>query len=154
METNMEPKELFEVLARQNENLAKMKETADKKQRALISHDYKQLEASITEEQSLLISIQATEKERITLMNSICKAMGVKIDNFRLYEFVDKAGDRIDRKSAGELLKAEERLREIILSIQNQNQKNLYLIEHSRAFVKETLMTVLQSRKKLLDKKV
>ncbi|MGE5362984.1 MAG: flagellar protein FlgN [Bacteroidota bacterium] len=150
----MEPKELFEVLARQTENLAKMKETADKKQRALISHDYKQLEASITEEQSLLISIQAAEKERITLMNTICRTMGVKIDNYRLYEFVDKTGDRIDRKSAGELLKAEEKLREIILAIQNQNQKNLYLIEHSRAFVKETLMTVLQSRKKLLDKKV
>lgn len=150
----MEISDLIQSLEKQKLNLERMLAAAEKKQRALVSNNNEALEASVTAEQGALMSLQQTEKERLSIMNALYRQADIRPKNLRIYELVDLMNDRMDKKTAGALLKLEEEIKETAGQISKLNQQNLYLIEHSRNFIKETLMSVLSAKKAILDRKV
>ncbi|MGE5399253.1 MAG: flagellar export chaperone FlgN [Ignavibacteriales bacterium] len=150
----MEVKDLEVSLKKQKDNLAVLLSAALQKQKALVSLDYSGLESSITKEERALTGITEHEKQRIKILTDLYSKYSLSFNSYKLAEFMERTRTILDKKSINEIAMAEKELKELITKISKVNQQNKYLIENSRAFIKETISCILNARKSLLDKKV
>lgn len=150
----MELKDLFENLTVQWSNLETMLEAVQLKQQAIINSDYENLERAMATEERTLSLIQQCEKGRISIISELYSAWGISFETPRLAEFAEKAGAKLDKKNNEYLLQLEKSLKELMHQIAGINRQNMYLVESSRAFIRETMSSLLNSKTTLLDKKV
>lgn len=150
----MEIKDLITLLNNQKANLRKLHDAAAMKQQALVSSSSEELENSIAEEEKALLLIQQSEKARIGFLSAFYKKYGIANDTFRLSECLEKMREHIDRESAELISGYEKEIRAVINEVSRVNQQNKYLIEHSRAFIRETISTLMNSGNSILDRKI
>ncbi|MGE5682169.1 MAG: flagellar export chaperone FlgN [Bacillota bacterium] len=150
----MEIKDLLENLETQKKNLASLLNSAIQKQKAMIESNYESLESSIWAEERAIALIQSSEKSRIKILTELYSRYSVKYDSPKLAEFVEKTKAHVEKKSLGKILASEKEMKSLIKQVTAINQQNRYLIESSRAFIKETISSLINANKTLLDKRV
>ncbi|HEX2962046.1 MAG: flagellar protein FlgN [Ignavibacteria bacterium] len=150
----MEIKELTTSLVNQKNNLTSLLDAALQKQRALVNFDYAGLEESIVKEEKALSFVTEGEKGRIKVLSELYKRHSISNKTFKLSEFVENTKGMLDIRSQKQIALTEKELRELITRVSMVNQQNKFLIENSRAFIKDTVSAILNARRSLLDKKV
>ncbi|MGE5432464.1 MAG: flagellar export chaperone FlgN [Syntrophomonadaceae bacterium] len=150
----MEIKELATSLANQKNNLAKLLEAALQKQKALVNFDYTGLEDSIVKEEKALSFVTEGEKGRIKILSELYEMHAIANKTFKLSEFIEHTRGMLDIKAQRQIAVTEKELKELITRVSMINQQNKFLIENSRAFIKETVSHILNARRSLLDRKV
>ena len=150
----MEPKELITILQDQKNNLNQLFSAVSQKQRSLVSSNYELLEDSIMKEERILVNIQQSEKLRVKTLESLYKEFSISANSTRLQDFLEKTRKIIGDDIAANISRLENEIKDIIMRINNVNQQNKYLIEQSRMFIKETIQSVVNMKKKLLDRRV
>lgn len=150
----MEIKELTTSLVNQKNNLTSLLNAALQKQRALVNFDYAGLEESIVKEEKALSFVTEGEKGRIKVLSELYKRHSISNKTFKLSEFVENTKGMLDIRSQKQIALTEKELRELITRVSMVNQQNKFLIENSRAFIKDTVSAILNARRSLLDKKV
>jgi hypothetical protein len=123
-------------------------------QKALVNQQYKEYELSIDNHQRILADIQNIEKERIKLLNSF---LG-NVKNFQNKNIHQLIFEKLEIKNKNEIdryLEIRDRIAELIKDVSKYNFQNLYLIENSRKFIRDLIITLFGSKnQKLLDRKV
>lgn len=150
----MEIKELLNLLKLQKNNLSLFLSSAQQKQRALISFNYEDLQQAIEGEEKMLSAIQETEKKRLAFLSAFYKEQSLSNNTFKIAELVGHLGENVDRKIILGLEILEKEIKKLVSAIMTINQQNQYLIENSRAFIRETINSIMNAKKTLLDKKV
>ncbi|HEX2866343.1 MAG TPA: flagellar export chaperone FlgN [Ignavibacteriales bacterium] len=150
----MEIKDLTTSLVNQKNNLSQLLDAALLKQKALVKFDYAGLEDSILKEERALSSVADGEKGRIKILTEIYQKHSISNKTYKLSEFIEHTKDLLDIKSKKQIAVTEKELKELITRVSMVNQQNKFLIENSRAFIKETVSHILNARRSLLDKKV
>ncbi|MCU7497132.1 MAG: flagellar protein FlgN [Ignavibacteria bacterium] len=150
----MEIKELTASLVNQKNNLTSLLNAALQKQKALVNFDYAGLEDSITREEKAIAFITEGEKGRIKILSELYSRYSISNRTFKLSEFLENTRGLLDAKSQKQIAVTEKELKELITRVSMVNQQNKFLIENSRAFIKETVSRILNARRSLLDKKV
>lgn len=150
----MEIKELTASLVNQKNNLALLLDAALQKQRALVNFDYTGLQDSILKEEKAISSVSEGEKGRIAILTELYARHSISNNTFKLSEFNEHTKGALDAKSRKQIAITEKELKDLITRVTMVNQQNKFLIENSRAFIKETVSHLLNSRRSLLDKKI
>lgn len=150
----MEIKDLIENLEIQKNNLSELLSSASQKQQALIQSNYENLESSIMAEERSLVKIQQAEKQRLNIIKELYSQFSLNNGTPKLSEFIEKTKNILDRKSQEKITKTEQELKRLIKQISGINQQNRYLVENSRAFIKETIGSLINANKPFLDRKV
>lgn len=150
----MEVKDLIENLKQQKKNLSQLFNAASLKQKALVQLNYEDLEKSILTEERTLVNIQQTEKHRISILAELYLGYSIHCETPKLSEFIEKTKEHIGAKTLESISLHEKELKKLIKQISVINQQNKYLIENSRAFIKETITSLLNKNKSLLDRRV
>ena len=150
----MKTAKLSEVLDQQYRNLKKLLEVVKKKQRALVERNIEALEECIRLEERILLNIQSVEKKRYEIINGIIENLGLKENDFGLSSILLKLQNRISKNEFDQLTNFEKDIKETAFQITGINERNKFLIQHSRQFINETINTVLNSKKdSILDRK-
>jgi len=150
----MDIKNLLLLLNTQQNNLNALLEAAIQKQKALVDYENKLLEDAIIKEEKALAQVNFFEKNRIKLLTEIYLQLGIKNNSFRLDEFISLTKEIIDEKSLAFVKRFETEIKNIVIKISEVNKQNIFLVEHSRAFIKEIVKAIANSQKSLLDKRV
>ena len=150
----METVKLTEILDQQYRNLKKLLEIAGKKQRALVERNIEGLEECIQLEERILLNIQSVEKTRYGIINELIENFSLKEDQFVLSSILPQLQNKISKNEFEKLSNYEKKIKETAVRITNINERNKFLIQHSRQFINETINTVLNSKKdSILDRK-
>jgi hypothetical protein len=150
----MEVKDLIDNLKHQKKNLSQLLNAASLKQKALVQLNYEDLEKSISTEERTLVNIQQAEKHRISILSELYLGYSIRCETPKLSEFIEKTKEHIGAKTLENISSHEKELKKLIKQISVINQQNKYLIENSRAFIKETITSLLNKNKSLLDRRV
>ncbi|HEX2982469.1 MAG TPA: flagellar export chaperone FlgN [Ignavibacteriales bacterium] len=152
----MEVLDLIEALQEQEKNLTNLNETALHKQKALVSSDYEELQKTIVVEEKLLLNIQSAERMRLEAVKVIREKYSLSGDVVKVAHVIENLRNKIELQQLENLTVLEARIKELIKTANVLNQKNKFLIDHSRSFIKETILSLLGEQKKhaLLDRKI
>ncbi len=150
----MDIKNLFAVLEQQVIDLNELLETSLIKQNAIISYDQNLLEEAILKEEKAVQKVQVSEKNRLKIISDFYQNSSIKNSTFKLKEFAETFKQLIPKKHYEFIYKYESVIKELAIQITVVNRQNLYLIENSRAFLKETIKAIANSNKAILDRRV
>ena len=151
----MEVENLINVLRREKKILNELKSIATEKQVALVSNNREKLDKSIKDEERILPLIQRIEKERLTAIDEFyVENRQTRID-YHLETLLEKFSSILANNVADEIKSIHLELKSLVEDLTKLNKQNMYLINHSRQFLKETMATIISSSEKsILDKKV
>lgn len=150
----METKQLTEVLDQQYLNLKKLLGVVTDKQRALVERNIGKLEECIRQEEKILLNIQSVEKRRYEIITDLMHNLGLKETDFMLNSILPKLKESVSKNDFALLSKYEMEIKETAAKITEINERNKFLIQHSRQFINETISTLLNSKKdSILDRK-
>ncbi len=145
---------IIELMIAQQTKLDDLLNNMKAMQKALVNQQYKEYELSIDNHQRILADIQNIEKERIKLLNSF---LG-NVKNFQNKNIHQLIFEKLEIKNKNEIdryLEIRDRIAELIKDVSKYNFQNLYLIENSRKFIRDLIITLFGSKnQKLLDRKV
>ena len=151
----MDTEKVISLLEKQYMNLSGLKDAALKKQTALISRNFEELQGSMQSEESYLMNITDIEKERVNLIAAVNKEFGFEETNIKLTDFVENLSGVLTAEQQESILDFERKIREKGEEIREVNQQNMYLINHAREFINDTINSLLADKKKsLLDRRV
>lgn len=151
----MDEKDLIKTLAGLEESLIRLFETAQKKQEALVNNNIKLLESAVSAEERFIRNIENAEKNRITVLTELNKKYMIDVTTVKLSDFLSGARNKLDEKSAAQILKLQNRIKKHILNIETLNQQNQYLLDTARDFIKMAISELVgPQRKSFLDRRV
>lgn len=144
---------LIDLMEKQKNKLSDLLESLKQMQHSIVHQDYANYEKTIAIHQNILSDIRNIEKERASLMNSIL-SLNKNYSKNNLPELLFsslKINDNIEREK---YLKLRNEIAEMIQDVTKYNFQNLYLIEHSRKFIKDLVVNLYGTKnQKILDKK-
>jgi flagellar biosynthesis/type III secretory pathway chaperone len=151
----MNIQELIKVLEQQKLNLSNLKDAVVEKQTALISRDFEKLQSAMQNEEKFLLEINNIEKERVYLISQINRELKRDLEDTRIKSLVSRIEDKIDPKQKEALLNVESSIKAVSEEIRDVNQKNMYLINHARDFINETINSLLSNKQEsIFDRRV
>lgn len=151
----MEVENLLNVLRREKKILNELKSIATEKQVALVSNNREKLDKSIKDEERILPLIQRIEKERLTAVDEFYVENRQARTDYHLETLLEKFSSILANNVADEIKSIHLELKSLVEDLTKLNKQNMYLINHSRQFLKETMATIISSSEKsILDKKV
>jgi len=145
--------EILKVLVNLKNNLNSLLETLSAKQRALISLNYEELEKSIISEEKSLTAIRECELARTNAFDKFYSEKSVERLSYKVSDLCEKFPG-ISNSNLIKLRNLEAQIKETIGNIDHINHQNLYIIEHSRTFIKETISSLISANKSFLDRRV
>ena len=146
---------LLEILTDEENLLSSILKTAEEKQVALVSNNRDSLDASIKEEEKFLPRLREIEISRIKALQSIYLSAGKKADDYTIGALLGEFEENLTEDEKNNLSEKQKKIRELINTITKLNEQNLYLINHSRRFINETINAIINSSdRSILDKKV
>ncbi len=150
----MKIEKLLTVLENQKKDLQSLLEAIRKKQEALVSRNTTALEDIIKQEEKLLLKIQNNEEKRLDSIIEIYKNLNISNDNFKLSKLISVLEGKTDEKQLKTLRGLNHTIKGYISEIMKLNRQNMFLIQHTRQFVSETISAILNTTtKSLIDKK-
>ncbi|MAT57505.1 MAG: hypothetical protein CMF23_05985 [Ignavibacteriae bacterium] len=151
----MDLKELYSSLQKHEKNLNELLETVQKKQIALISMSHQGIEDSIQQEEKLLIRVKEIEKERQSALDNLTLTYNTKFNSTKLSDVVEKLKNLVSEDELKSLSKFENKIKNLAEMISDVNNQNMFLIQHSKRFINETINTLLSNNKKsIVDRKI
>ncbi len=151
----MDLKELYTTLSKHEQNLNELLQSVQRKQIALISMSHDGLEESIQHEEKLLIRIKEIEKERQNSLRNITLTYNVQFDSTKLKDIVEKLKQLVAENELKSLMLFEGKIKKLAEMISDVNNQNMFLIQHSKRFINETINTLLTNNKKsIVDRKI
>jgi hypothetical protein len=151
----MDLKELYGSLQKHEKNLNELLETVQKKQIALISMSHQGIEDSIQLEEKLLIRVKEIEKERQSALDNLTLTYNTKFNSTKLSDVVEKLKNLVSEDELKSLTKFESKIKNLAEMISDVNNQNMFLIQHSKRFINETINTLLSNNKKsIVDRKI
>lgn len=151
----MDLKELYTTLSKHEQNLNELLQSVQRKQIALISMSHDGLEESIQHEEKLLIRIKEIEKERQNSLRNITLTYNVQFDSTKLKDIVEKLKQLVAENELKSLMLFEGKIKKLAEMISDVNNQNMFLIQHSKRFINETINTLLTNNKKsIIDRKI
>lgn len=151
----MDLKELFESLNKHENNLKELLQSVQKKQIALISISHDGIEDSIMQEEKLLVRIKEIEKERQNALGNLTLTYNVQFDSTKLSDIVQKLKSFVKEDELKSLSAFEAKIKNLAEMISDVNSQNMFLIQHSKRFINETINTLLTNNKKsIVDRKI
>jgi len=150
----MEAENLINVLRREKKILNELKSIATQKQVALVSNNREKLDKSIKDEERILPLIQKIEKERLAVIDEFYIENQQVRSDYHLETLLEKFSSFLANNTAEEIKSIQFELKTLVEDLTKLNKQNMYLINHSREFLKETMATVMSATEKsILDKK-
>lgn len=150
----MKFEKLFEVLEKESKTLQNLLDLVMKKQRVLVQMDRENLDEIIAKEEKLILAVKKDEKARIEVVQSIYDELNLKFENPKLQVLMDNLGENISDDEKARVEEYEYKIKDLTLEISEVNHRNLFLIQHSRNFINETINILLNKKKSILDKRV
>lgn len=146
-------KNYINLLSEHSENLKALKENLLQIQAVVIDYQISELDLLLPTFESLLKKISELEEQRLKLLRKIKEkysfdnneskvALSILLENY------------LSKNELLELQSKEDELKLLIKNIQELNFKNLFLINHSRQFLKDLVSNLLSNHKSILDRKV
>ncbi|MEI7812255.1 MAG: flagellar export chaperone FlgN [Ignavibacteria bacterium] len=146
--------DLLENLKLQRDNLEKFQAILQEKQRALVNFNYELLEQSTRKEERMLGSIQQTERIRLSIIKGLNAEFSIVDNPVKIINFVNSAKGRINGEYLKELIFQEKAIKELLPEIGKISQQNKYLIETSKAFIRETVNSLMNAKRSILDRRI
>lgn len=151
----MEAENLLNVLRREKKILNELKSIATEKQVALVSNNREKLDKSIKDEERILPLIQRIEKERLAAIDEFYTENRQVRNDYHLETLLEKFSSILANNVVDEIKSIHLEIKSLVEDLTKLNKQNMYLINHSRQFLKETMATIISSSEKsILDKKV
>ncbi len=145
---------ILTVLETQKKDLQSLLEVMKKKQEALVSRNNSALEEIIKQEEKLLLKIQTNEEKRLDSIIEIYQKLNLSNNDFKISNLLSVLKGRADEKQLKTLQTFNNTIKGYISEIMKLNKQNMFLIQHTRQFVSETISAILNTTtKSLIDKK-
>lgn len=113
-------------------------ELTDQQRQALISGDDQVLQSLVGEIEKTVTRVVQAEERRATLTSQLAITFGLSPENLTADELVSK----LDVVSARHMSQSAATLRELVIELVHQNERNRMLTEQSIAYMKHTIDTV------------
>jgi flagellar biosynthesis/type III secretory pathway chaperone len=150
----METKKLFELLVNQLHNLHSLKEVMIEQQKAIVKNVISEVEKAVEEEERILNRIRNNERDRINEIVSLAGKEGISLETPSVNEFLKIMKTNND-PNYETIFKVRNQIILLAYEINNLNQQNSYLIEHSRKFIKDTITALYGANQhKIFDRKI
>ncbi len=150
----MKTENLQNVLTELYKKLSTLKEIAQKKQRALIERNLKNLEEGINAESNLLPIITQLENARQKEMFALLADLGLNNPKVKFSEFLEIISSEITDDEKKYLSKINLKIKNFVTELARLNSQNLFLIKHSQKFIDDMIIALLGKEKKILDRRV
>lgn len=148
-------KEFILSLREQIINLNKFLLAAQKKQKALIQSKIDDIQNAVIEEEKTLFNIDSVERIREKIIEKIQESYGLPKEIVKIFDINKRLKGVISEEEAEDLFECEALIKETIDKINMQNERNRFIINRSKAYLKETLTSLLEISKRsaLVDKR-
>jgi hypothetical protein len=143
---------LIELMQLQKNKLSGLLDSLKMMQQSIVSQNYDDYQKTIDMHQKILSDIRNIEKDRTRIIISIIGNQTYSRDN--LPQMIFNALKVKDPNEKKRYLNLRDEITEQIKEVTRLNFQNMYLIEHSRKFIKDLVVTLYGSKnQKILDKK-
>ncbi len=150
----MKIEKLLSVLENQKKDLQALLQTMEKKQEALVTRNTTALEEIIRQEEKLLLKVQNNEEKRLDSIIEIYKQLNLSNNDFKISNLLTVLEGKTDAGQIKMLKAYNNSIKGFITEIMKLNKQNMFLIQHTRQFVSETISAILDTTtKSLIDKK-
>ncbi len=144
---------LIDLMSLQKSKLLELLESLKLMQHSIVNQEYEEYQQTIDLHQKILSDIRNIEKDRTKIIKSL---LGVN-QNYSKSNLPDLIFSTLkikDKKEKESYLNLRNEIAELIKDVTRYNFQNMYLIEHSRKFIKDLVVTLYGSKnQKILDKK-
>lgn len=144
---------LIDLMNAQKNKLTELLESLKLMQQSIVNQEYDSYQQTIDMHQKILSDIRNIEKDRTKLIKSL---LGVN-QNYSKSNLPDLIFNTLkirDKKEQESYLNLRNEIAELIKDVTKYNFQNMYLIEHSRKFIKDLVVTLYGSKnQRILDKK-
>ena len=148
----MNSKILLASLKAQEANLESLISILENQKKAIVHNDSKALEKEIIEEQNVLKKLDQEEKNRLKIVNDIAFQNSIEVAGNSL-DFLLKNKSIFFGKDIKELEKARLSLKNKVKAVMNLNAQLKSIIEFSRNFLREIIITLSGPNKHALVNK-
>lgn len=144
---------LIDLMIAQKNKLIELLESLKLMQMSIVNQDYDNYQKTIDMHQSIISDIRNIEKDRTKIIISVLGANQNHSKN-NLPELIFNTMNIKDDKEIQNYLNLRNEIAELIKDVTKYNFQNMYLIEHSRKFIKDLVVTLYGSKnQRILDKK-
>ncbi len=144
---------LIDLMNAQKNKLTELLESLKLMQQAIVNQEYDNYQQTIDMHQKILSDIRNIEKDRTKIVKSL---LGVNqtYSKSNLPDLIFNTLNIKDNKEKQSYLNLRTEIAELIKDVTKYNFQNMYLIEHSRKFIKDLIVTLYGSKnQRILDKK-
>jgi uncharacterized protein (DUF885 family) len=143
---------IIDLMIAQKTKLEELLESLKLMQQSIISQQYDNFQQTIDMHQKILADVRNIEKDRTKLIKSVIGSQNYSKNN--LPDLIFTTLKIQDTKERQNYLTLRNEIAELIKEVTKYNFENMYLIEHSRKFIKDLIVTLYGSKnQRLLDKK-
>lgn len=143
---------LLASLKAQDANITSLIANLENQKSAIIHNDYNLLEKGIAEEQHILNLLGMEEKNRIQIISEIAHQNSITLNGNSLEQLFSNPKFKLS-KDFKELEKIRRSLKIKVKTVINLNTQLKAVVEYSRSFFKEVLLTVVGTKKNVLVNK-
>lgn len=127
--------QLLDVLSRETELYQAMSRVMDKEKKAAIKSELIALNEAQIEKENVLVALGLLEGQRRNLVASLAHTLGQSARDMNLTKIAELVGEPF----AGRLKQAKSDLSAVLGTVQDANQRNRQLFEHSRNLVRGSI---------------
>jgi len=143
---------IIDLMNAQKTKLEELLESLKLMQQSIVSQQYDNFQQTIDTHQKILADVRNIEKDRTKLIKSVLGSQNYSKDN--LPDLIFNALKIHDNKEKQNYLTLRNEIAELIKEVTKYNFQTMYLIEHSRKFIKDLIVSLYGSKnQRLLDKK-
>ncbi len=151
----MEIEKLLAVLLKEKQVLTELKGIANSKQVSLVDNNREHLNQCIREEEKMLPLIQKMENERLLVIDEFYNNYGKERVDYHLETLIEVFAEILPEEFVTGILAIQAEMKVLVTDLMKLNKQNMYLINHSRQYLNETMAAIMNSSEKsILDKKV
>ncbi len=144
---------LLDLMVAQKNKLTELLECLKLMQQSIVNQQYENYQHTIDMHQTILSDIRNIEKDRTKIIKSVL-GNNQKYSKDNLPDLIFNAFKITDNKEKENYLNLRNEIAELIEDVTRYNFQNMYLIEHSRKFIKNLVVTLYGSKnQRILDKK-
>ncbi len=143
---------IIDLMIAQKTKLEELIESLKLMQQSIVSQQYDNFQQTIDTHQKILADVRNIEKDRTKLIKSVLGSQNYSKNN--LPDLIFNTLKIHDNKEKQNYLTLRNEIAELIKEVTKYNFQNMYLIEHSRKFIKDLIVSLYGSKnQRLLDKK-
>ena len=151
----MDISNLIKIYSQQLVNLEQLLEVVAEKRTALIATKYDEFEIAMRKEEKILMSVQATEKERSFAVEGILGRYFPNLRERTKAKLSTVLNGSVSPQELQKLAKLEAGIRTKVNTLKDENAHNLFLIHHLRTFYSGLMQALIGNKQSsLVDRKV